>query len=332
MNEWISKVDRMDQKAGRSASGLEGGLPEDERLKINKRIAFGSVLTEMAEQGKILERKNRSLCVSALKLISAQITRVNRTFGFAKELREETEYFIPGKYLMGAVPGDHVLLRRIKGRGSSPEGEVVRIVSYGPGEFTAEVCFENGAWFLLPDTMGKTPLHVQKQDLCGAEAGDKVLAKISHRGKRHSEHQAVVLSAYGDSESACSCAAAALDLAGIAVEFPFEVIDKAQYLQKRGIKSRDLEGRTDFRGDTIFTIDGADSKDLDDAVSLEKYEDCYVLGVHIADVSHYVHYKGEIDREAFYRGTSIYYANQVIPMLPKELSNGICSLNPEKTV
>ncbi len=72
------------------------------------------------------------------------------------------------------------------------------------------------------------------------------------------------------------------------------MIDKAQYLQKRGIKSRDLEGRTDFRGDTIFTIDGADSKDLDEAVSLEKYEDCYVLGVHIADVSHYVHYKGEI--------------------------------------
>ena len=134
---------------------------------------------------------------------------------------------------------------------------------------------------------------------------------------------------HGSVDEVLACGHGILDpLAGIAAEFPFEVIDKAQYLQKRGIKSRDLEGRTDFRGDTIFTIDGADSKDLDDAVSLEKYEDCYVLGVHIADVSHYVHYKGEIDREAFYRGTSIYYANQVIPMLPKELSNGICSLNP----
>lgn len=327
MNEWISKVTVWVTKAGKSGLAWKD-LCHKLKIKNKQKDRLRSVLAEMAEQGQIIERKNRIYAVSALKLIPAQITRVNKTFGFAKTLPDETEYFISGKFLMGAMPQDKVLLKKIKGRGTSPEGEVVQVTAYGPGEFTGNVACENGNWFVRPDTMGKQPIFVREKDLNGSSKGDKVMARITRRGKRHSEHQATVVASYGDSETAYSCALAALDLSGVAIEFPYEVIDKARYLQKRGLKSRDLEGRTDFRGDIVFTIDGADSKDLDDAVSLEKYEDCYVLGVHIADVSHYVKYKGEIDTEAFYRGTSIYYANQVIPMLPKELSNGICSLNP----
>ena len=117
---------------------------------------------------------------------------------------------------------------------------------------------------------------------------------------------------------------------GISDEFPLEVQDEALQVSRKGFAESDLWYRTDLRDEIIFTIDGADSKDLDDAVSIQKYQSGWQLGVHIADVSHYVRQGSALDQEAFYRGTSLYYADQVIPMLPAALSNGICSLNPNE--
>ena len=121
MNEWISKVTVWVTKAGKSGLAWKD-LCHKLKIKNKQKDRLRSVLAEMAEQGQIIERKNRIYAVSALKLIPAQITRVNKTFGFAKTLPDEIEYFIPGKFLMGAMPQDKVLLKKIKGRGTSPEG------------------------------------------------------------------------------------------------------------------------------------------------------------------------------------------------------------------
>jgi ribonuclease R len=327
MNELASRIMVVLQKQGKKGIHFKD-LTKKLKIKSKHLKEFRLALEELVDQGEVVEKKAKLMASSCFGFLPAQITRVNKTFGFAKLSGEETEYFIPGKFLMGALPGDQVLLKRIPGRGESPEGEVVKLTAKGDGEFTGKIVMENGEYYVLPDNLIKEKLRIVKHGLNGAKNGEKVLARVAYRGKRHSEHKAQVLSAYGDADTAYSCAQAVLELHGVSKEFPLAVLDKAEYLQKRGIKSADYLTREDLRNDVIFTIDGADSMDLDDAVSLTKWEDSYQLGVHIADVSHYVLYQSDIDKEAFYRGTSIYYADQVIPMLPKALSNGICSLNP----
>ncbi|MEG2814309.1 MAG: VacB/RNase II family 3'-5' exoribonuclease, partial [Oscillospiraceae bacterium] len=163
-----------------------------------------------------------------------------------------------------------------------------------------------------------------------AKEGDKVICSICSRGMRHSEHRAEVVATFGDAQTAVNCAEAVLTLNQITMDFPEYVKSEAEYIDKRGIKKEDFEGRLDLRDEIIFTIDSADTKDIDDAISLKKENDTYHLSVHIADVSHYVTAKSKIDDEAFERGTSIYFADRVVPMLPKQLSNGICSLNPQE--
>lgn len=181
---------------------------------------------------------------------------------------------------------------------------------------------------VIPDSLARFPIKVKKSSVINAEDGDKVLAKIISRGDRHFDHIAKVVRVFGTAEKADNCCDAIVAAAGVSTVFPDEVQFQAQLLSSKPIDVREMAKREDLRFERIFTIDSADSKDLDDAVSLSKYDDGWELGVHIADVSHYVRPATPLDDEAFLRGTSIYYADSVIPMLPKELSNGICSLNP----
>ena len=124
------------------------------------------------------------------------------------------------------------------------------------------------------------------------------------------------------------CAEATVESSGAKTKFTNEIIKIAEKASKNKISKKIKNSRLNLTKNIIFTIDSAESKDLDDAVSIEKSNDCYHVGVHIADVSHYVGFKSALDREAYGRGTSIYYANRVVPMLPPSISNGICSLNP----
>lgn len=329
MNELTGRIELVLNKQGRKGLVFKE-LSKKVKLKPKQIKELRVAVAELKQEGKVIERRNRIISTEVLGLKPAVIVRVNKTFGFAKTLKDDVEYFIPGKFLMGALPNDTVLIKKIPARKDSPEAEVIKITNYGNGEFIGKLVESNGNFAIEPDSLMKSPLMIKKADLNGANVGDKVLAKVVSRGKRHSEHKAVIVSSFGDSESAASSAKAILEINGISEEFPYEVIDKAKSIQKRGILPKDYDNRLDLRNEIIFTIDSADSKDLDDAISLTKFDDCYQLGVHIADVSHYVKHKGEIDTEAFFRGTSIYYANKVVPMLPKELSNGICSLNPNE--
>lgn len=329
MNKLTGRIQLVLNKQGRK--GLEfKELSKKIKLKQNQVRELRIAISELKELGLVIERKNKIISTQSLGLKTAVIVRVNKTFGFAKTTKDDIEYFIPGKFLMGALPKDTVLIKKIPARRDSKEAEVVKITSYGEGEFIGKLVESNGNFAVQTDNLIKMTFMISKNALNGASVGDKVLAKVISRGKRHSQHKIEIISSFGNSESAYSSARAILEVNGISEEFPYEVVDKAKYIKKRGILPNDYDNRLDLRNELIFTIDGADSKDLDDAISLSKFDDCYQLGVHIADVSHYVKYKGEIDTEAFYRGTSIYYANKVIPMLPKELSNGICSLNPNE--
>ena len=316
-----------------SKSGKNGLRSKELAAKIKCRPAdakrFAAALEQMVKSAEVVRQGERYKLPRALGLYAARITRVHKTFGFAERVSDQAEVFIPGKFLKGALPDDLVFVKALRtSRGDSPEGEVKMIVSYGSGEFTGVVVYQEGKLFVQPDSFTKTPIELVR----GADTvpGQKVLAKVIKRGARHSEHKARVIASFGSAGSASACAAAVLELEQVVPAFPVSVQDEARFLQSRGIKENDLKGRLDLRDEVIFTIDGADSKDLDDAVSLEKEGDGYRLGVHIADVSQYVRPGSVLDKEAFERGTSIYYANQVVPMLPKELSNGICSLNPEE--
>lgn len=298
------------------------------RTKKKGRENFIEAFGELRTEGVIMVKKGMKtgLC-SRLGVVCGTVTRLSRTFGFA-QADNGTEYFIPGKYMLGAMPGDKVLIVNIASRSGEPEGEIIDIISFGSSQLTGVIENIDGQAYLAPDSAAKNHITIVKNQSVPFNAGDKVLAEIVFRGRRHAEHTVKITGIFGSSDSAAACAASILINHGAPDVFPDEVLKEARKISEGGVQDYSFNNREDLRNLTIFTIDGAESKDLDDAVSVSKEEDGWLLGVHIADVSHYVKGNSAIDKEAMRRGTSIYYADKVIPMLPKELSNGICSLNP----
>ena len=290
-----------------------------------------TILANLVASGEITVKKHRFAvpAKNRLKRYKAQIVKVNETFGFARIEGESTDVFIPGRYLMGSMPGDQVMITAKKGLpGQLPDGQVVEVLSTADQAFSGVVLQRQDRFYIAPDNLVRFPMEVSPSKLGNAKPGDKVLVKISRRGRSHTDHRIQVLEVFGDAQSAAVCSKAILAANGIRTQFPDEVLEQAASISQSGISEKELKNRLDLRDKVIFTIDGTDSKDLDDAISIEKGRSGWKLGVHIADVSHYVTRRSPLDVEAYERGTSVYYANAVVPMLPPELSNGICSLNP----
>ena len=300
------------------------------RTKKQGRENFVNAFDQLRTDGIITVKKGMKtgLC-SRLNIYPATVTRLSRTFGFAKT-DDGTEYFIPGKCMLGAMPNDRVLVSDIPSRSGEPEGEIIDIIKFGSSVLTGKIEYIDGKPYLVPDTATKNHMIILKEDSVKFHDGEKVLAEIIYRGRRHSEHKVKIISVFGSSEYASACAKSILIMHNAPFEFPEEVLSEARKISEGGVQEYSFNNRENLCGMNIFTIDGAESKDLDDAVSVEKTDSGYILGVHIADVSHYVRGNSNLDKEAMKRGTSIYYADKVVPMLPKELSNGICSLNPEE--
>lgn len=299
------------------------------RTKKSGRNNFVQAFDELRTEGVVAMRKGMKVALTErLGMHTGEITRLSRTFGFATT-DDGKEYFIPGKCMLGAMPHDRVLIADIPSRSGEPEGEIIDILSFGSNEMTGLIEYMEGSLYLVPDIAPNTHIVIEKGSVPYTE-GDKVLAEITHRGRRHAEHKVRVVSVFGSSELASSCAESILVLHGVEKFFPEDVLKEAHKIEEGGVQEYSFNNREDLRHLPVFTIDGAESKDLDDAVSVERTEKGWLLGVHIADVSHYVKGNSALDKEAFRRGTSIYYADKVIPMLPKELSNGICSLNPNE--
>lgn len=323
----ISRIINVLEQSGKHSVSDKAlyGKVKGRKVTIND---YKKAIAKLKENGDIFETKQGySLCKSH-DMFKAEVARINKTFGFIRK-EDGTEIFIPGKYLCGAMPGDTVICRLIPSRGASPEGEVVTVAKEGFSEFTGTVELDNGQYFVRPDSFCRDLIAVSDRSI-DAKAGDKVLAVITKRGQRHADHRCSISAVFGSSERAFSSAQAVLYMNDVETEFPIAVQDEARHISGMKITDKDIYSRLDLREEIIFTIDGADTKDIDDAISVERTENGYKLGVHIADVSHYVKSNSELDKDAFLRGTSIYYANKVIPMLPKELSNGICSLNPNE--
>lgn len=304
------------------------------KCKVNKgnAAAYNAALKELLRLGDVCIRRKGFGLSKLFGYYSAEVVRLSGTFGFVRpEYDGADDVFIPGKFLLGSMPGDRVLYREIPSRSGKPEGEVVDIIEESDSRLTGKIISDDGILFLLPDTMSRTPIRINRRQSVEYNEGDKVLAEICIRGKRHAEHMAKVIFSFGNSDTADSCAKAMIALHGVTEEFSFEAMQEAQSVPRGTLPTdEELSHRLDLRDMPIFTIDSAYSKDLDDAVSIERTKNGYKLGVHIADVSHYVRPKSPLDMDAISRGTSVYYADKVIPMLPKELSNGICSLNPQE--
>lgn len=304
------------------------------KCKANKgnAAAYNAALKELLRLGDVCIRRKGFGLSKLFGYYSAEVVRLSCTFGFVRpEYDGADDVFIPGKFLLGSMPGDRVLYREIPSRSGKPEGEVVDIIEESDSRLTGKIISDDGILFLLPDTMSRTPIRINRRQSVEYNEGDKVLAEICIRGKRHAEHMAKVIFSFGNSDTADSCAKAMIALHGVTEEFSFEAMQEAQSVPRGTLPTdEELSHRLDLRDMPIFTIDSAYSKDLDDAVSIERTKNGYKLGVHIADVSHYVSPKSPLDMDAISRGTSVYYADKVIPMLPKELSNGICSLNPQE--
>ena len=264
--------------------------------------------------------------------IPCTLVKLAARFGFASRDDGQGDIFIPGRALHGAMPQDKINVKlfdhpRVEG---SSEGEVVE-VTVPNNRFAGTVCLsDDGRLAVEPDGCRDVKFLLAKQGSEGVELGDKVGFLITHRGERHAGHRAAVTEKFGSSDRASECAKAILYGRNVRQDFPPEVLAEARAYDDATVDAAEAARRMDLRAIPIFTIDSAETKDIDDAISLQKLADGgYELGVHIADVSHYVRPGSQLDEEAFERATSIYYADKVIPMLPTQLSNGICSLNPQ---
>ena len=282
-------------------------------------------------RNKVIFRTNSDqLYISNMRSVfSGKVSSLSRTYGFVTNLITGEDSFVSGGKLKGAVPGDTVIAREIseKTEQRSSTAEVLAVLDQTEELFGGVIVKEGIQLKVLPDTLGCPPLSVMKVKEQIKE-GDKVLFSIRKRGEHHSEHIVDIIKSLGSSEYAKSATEAYLIQNNIPVDFSAEAREQAKQYANAEIDEKQTAKRLDLRDLPIFTIDGADTKDIDDAISVERIENGYKLGVHIADVSHYVTEGSPLDNDAFERGTSVYIADKVIPMLPKELSNGICSLNP----
>ncbi len=316
-------------------SAGEDGMSEKDLVKsleLPKKLAkkLANSLAEMKKFGDITNKKGVWRIKNTDKYFEATVSRVTPKSGFILNNYDSLEFFVRGRDLCGAIPGDVVLaVKTAEAEGDrNPEAVVISVLQESDRLLTGVVTAVGNRLMVLPDKLCDEPLYIAKAGREPLHIGDKVAFSIKKRGEHHYEHTVAIAEGFGSAENAKSGAQAYMLVNDLHVEFPEDVLYEASKLNVDDPDPDEVARRLDLRGEPIFTIDGADTKDIDDAVSITKVDGAYKLGVHIADVSHYVKKGSALDKEAFTRGTSIYYADQVVPMLPKELSNGICSLNP----
>ena len=253
-------------------------------------------------------------------------------FGFVKLEDQEEEIYISRENSLNALNGDTVSIQIInkanKEENRKEEGKIVKIIRHEKDTVVGTFQKSRNFGFVVPDDKNfGTDIFISKSNWGKARNNHKVLVKILEYPKKGKNAEGKIVEVLGGVNEAGVDMLSLIKQYELPYKFPEEVVAEAKAFGTK-IDKADLPNRKDLRKDIIFTIDGEDAKDLDDAIHVEKLPNGnYRLDVHIADVSHYVREKTELDKEAYLRGTSIYMLGRVIPMLPRELSNGICSLN-----
>lgn len=294
-------------------------------------------LDALIADGRIMKNKKNRFAVSAhYGCTTGTFLATERSFAFVTpDVPEGTprpdDFFVPPNAAGGAWHGDRVLVKvsdRINCRGRQ-EAAVIRILSHSAAQLTGALVQRGNTYYVQPTSKKYPEIMINRRDLGEAHPGDRVAVTVTHFGDEKLSPRGVIQTTLGEEGTMEASIASILHENGVFDIFPDAVLRQADAIPQ----TVDLDAageRLDLRDKLIFTIDGDDAKDFDDAVSLEKLENGhYLLGVHIADVSHYVTPGSPLDEEAFRRGTSVYYPGHVVPMLPFALSHGICSLNPE---
>ncbi|MGX1983561.1 ribonuclease R [Thermolongibacillus altinsuensis] len=308
----------------------------EEAFGIEDAVSFKELvktLVALEEQGLIVRtRSNRYGLPEKMNLIRGKVT--GHAKGFAFVVPEDPtldDIFIPPSELKNAMHGDTVLVRvQPKTTGARQEGTIVRILERGVTEVVGTYTESKNFGFVIPDDKKiVNDIFIPKHATNGAIEGHKVVVRLTTYPEGRMSAEGEVIKILGHKNDPGVDILSIIHKHGLPLQFPEDVIAHANSIPDE-ITEEDLKGRRDLRNEMIVTIDGEDAKDLDDAVTVTKLENGnYKLGVHIADVSHYVTEGSPIDREAYERGTSVYLVDRVIPMIPHRLSNGICSLNPK---
>ncbi|MDP0506382.1 MAG: ribonuclease R [Fusobacterium sp. JB019] len=289
------------------------------------------ILDSWVELGELTRNKRGKYNIPEnIGMIKGELSIVKNRFGFVDTKTEGI--FIPGSKFNGALDGDTVLVmiaesKREKGK---KEGEIYKVLKRANDTVIGILTKQKTFGFVTPTHSFGKDIYIPKRFLKKAKDGQLVLVKVDFFGDAKRKPEGKIIEELGDPLDSNAMIEGLLKREGLEEKFPREVLNEARKVADK-ISKKDLEGRVDIRDLSLITIDGSDAKDLDDAVYVEKYDNGdYRLIVSIADVSYYVKENSAMDKEAFKRGNSVYLVDRVLPMLPRELSNGICSLNPNE--
>lgn len=296
---------------------------------IDEYKSLQNTLDEMVSDGILYysDKKKKYLLLENSHLVKGTLSLNEKGFGFIIINKDIKDVYVNEKNINGAQDGDLVLFEYLNKDKERPEGRIIKTIKRNYEPLVGEVILVDGEYFVKPDRKGAN-IYIPRDNLNGAVEGHKVVVTPLKEGNRVGKITKII----GHKNDV------GVDILSFVYEynfspsFPDEVVEELDdipsYLTEEEINKELSSGRRDLRSEEIFTIDGSDTKDIDDAISLSKLDDGkYKLGVHIADVSYYVKEGTKLDDEAYFRGTSVYLVDRVLPMLPHKLSNCICSLN-----
>lgn len=301
-------------------------VPKEQRSELK------AVMDALEAEGKVHVSQKGKYLKGAGRTLRGVYQAHPRGFGFVTIERETDDIFIPEKETNGALHGDTVeILLTASPEGKRKEGKIVKITERGTAKIVGlyQVAKGKHYGFVIPDNQRfLQDIFVPEERAKGAVDGHKVVVELTSYGSDNAKPEGKIVEILGHVNDPGVDIMSIVKSYDLPVEFPEKVMNQAERVPEE-VSDADMAGRKDLREWVMVTIDGEDAKDLDDAVSLTRTEDGknWILGVHIADVANYVQERSALDREALHRGTSVYLADRVIPMLPHRLSNGICSLN-----